>query len=345
MRAAALAGAGAAVPGFLEACQTGAAGGGSQGNFPAHPGWKFAFINHAFDNPFFQPTVYGIQDACALLGLPTATFQGAGNANGDNQVTPMLDRLNAAISAKVDGIAICLVDPTAFNEPVARALDAGIPVVAYNADVPPGSPNRRLAYVGQDLFLSGQKLGARIAGLVKEGPVALFIATRGSLNLQPRSDGAKQTIAASGLPITFSEIVTGKAVNDELSAIDAYYLGHKDVKGMIAVDAGSTQGVAQIMQKYGLAAKGVHAGGYDLLTGTIQGIAQGHMDFTIDQQPYAQGFYPVVQLFMQKLSGGLAQPSDTNTGLVFVTRSNIAPYQLQTRFQGSSSKEQIVKPT
>ena len=114
---------------------------------------------------------------------------------------------------------------------------------------------------------------------------------------------------------------------------------------MVAVDAGSTQGVAQIMQKYGLASKGVHAGGYDLLTGTIQGISQGSLDFTIDQQPYAQGFFPVVQLFLYKLSGGLSQPSDTNTGLVFVTKSNVGPYNAKTRFEGSSSKEQVVSPS
>ena len=54
-------------------------------------------------------------------------------------------------------------------------------------------------------------------------------------------------------------------MNEELSTIKAYYLGHQDVKGMFAVDAGSTQGVGEVMQQYNLAAKGVQAGGYDLL--------------------------------------------------------------------------------
>jgi simple sugar transport system substrate-binding protein len=341
-RDAAIVGAAAGIPGFLAACSSGGGSSGGQGNFPSHPAWKFAFINHAFDNPFFQPTIYAIQDACALLGIPTATFEGAGKQNGDNQVAPMLDKMNATISAKVDGLAVALIDPTAFNDPTARALEAGIPVVAYNADVPSGNPNQRMAYIGQDLYLSGQKLGARIANLVKQGPIAGFIATPGSLNIQPRIDGAKQAIEASSLPITFTEIATGKGLPDELSAIEAYYLGHRDLKGMVAVDAGSTQGTAQIMQNYGLAAKGVHAGGYDLLEPTIQAVAQGHLDFTIDQQAYAQGFYPVLQLFLYKLSGGLQRPSDTNTGLVFVTKDTIKPYQTKTRFEGSSSKEQVV---
>ena len=37
--------------------------------FPDHPRWKFVFVNHVTANPFFVPCQYGIQDACALLGL------------------------------------------------------------------------------------------------------------------------------------------------------------------------------------------------------------------------------------------------------------------------------------
>jgi simple sugar transport system substrate-binding protein len=343
-RDAAIVGAAATIPGFLAACAQGgtSSGGGGKGNFPATPGWKFTFINHVTSNPFFVPTVYGIQDACAVLGIPTASFVGSDNS----VVSDMVDKMNAAISANADGIAVAIIDPTAFNGPVANALDKGIPVVSYNADAPASSNNRRLAYIGQDLFVSGQRLGARIASLVKSGPVAGFIATPGSLNIQPRIDGAKAAIAASGLPITFTEIATGAKVEDEKSAIEAYYLGHKDLKGMVAVDAGSTQGTAQLMQKYNLPAQGIHAGGYDLLPTTLQLISQGFLDFTLDQQPYLQGFYPVVQLFLYKLSGGLMAPSDTNTGILFVTKQNVGPYlSTKTRFEGSSTQEQVVKPS
>ncbi len=340
LRGAAWATAGAAVPGFLEACSSNATAGAGQGNFPSHPKWKFVFVNHVTTNPFFVPTQYGLQDASALLGCD---YQFTGSKN--SITSEMVDAMNAAITAKADGIAVCITDPTAFDDPVARALDAGIPVVAYNADAPIGSKNRRLAYLGQDLFVSGQRLGQRIVSLVKQGPVVGFIATPGQLNIQPRIDGAKQAIQASGAPITFDSIATGAQTNDELQRIEAYYLGHKDLKGMFAVDAGSTQGVAQIMQKYNLAQSGVHAGGFDLVPVTLDLISKGFLDFTIDQQPYLQGFLPLAQLFMYKLSGGLMQPADTNTGLLFVTKQNVAPYlSTQSRFEGSSDKQQVVKP-
>ena len=128
--------------------------------------------------------------------------------------------------------------------------------------------------------------------------------------------------------------------------IDAYYQGHKDLKGMFAVDAGSTQGVAQVMQKYNLPSKGIHGGGYDLLPTTLNLINKGFLDFTIDQQPYLQGFYPAIQLFLYKISGGLMAPSDTNTGLLFVTKDNVKPYlNTKTRYEGSSSSQQYVTST
>jgi simple sugar transport system substrate-binding protein len=258
----------------------------------------------------------------------------------------MVSAMNTAISSGANGIAVAIIDAKAFNAPTENALSKGIPVVAYNADAPPNSGNKRLAYIGQDLFVSGQKMGERIVELIPSGDVAGFIATPGSLNIQPRIDGAKQAIKDSGKPINFTQVATGPQVNQELSTIDAYYQGHKSLKGMFAVDAGSTQGVAQTMQKYNLPAKGIHGGGYDLLPTTLNLINKGFLDFTIDQQPYLQGFYPTVQLFLYKISGGLMAPSDTNTGLLFVTKDNVKPYlTTKTRYEGSSSSQQYVKTT
>ncbi len=45
----------------------GAANAAASSPFPSHPRWKMVFVNHVTTNPFFVPTQYGIQDACALL--------------------------------------------------------------------------------------------------------------------------------------------------------------------------------------------------------------------------------------------------------------------------------------
>ena len=77
------------------------------------------------------------------------------------------------------------------------------------------------------------------------------------------------------------------------------------------------------MRKYRLHKRGVCAGGYDLLPVTLQAIHDRDLDFTIDQQPYLQGFLPVLQMFLYRYSDGLVAPADTNTGLNFVTRETV----------------------
>jgi simple sugar transport system substrate-binding protein len=110
------------------------------------------------------------------------------------------------------------------------------------------------------------------------------------------------------------------------------------------VDAGSGEGIAETSRKYNFPSKGIHTGGFDLLPVTLTAIKDGFFGFTIDQQPYLQGFYPLVQLFLYKLSGGLMFPCDTSTGLKFVTKSNVGLYlKGKSRFEGSTSKELLIK--
>ena len=106
---------------------------------------------------------------------------------------------------------------------------------------------------------------------------------------------------------------------------------------MFAVDAGSTQGVAQVIKKYKLRDQGVKGGGYDLLEPTIQLLADDQIDFTIDQQPYLQGFLPVLQLFMYKASETLTGVADVNTGLKFLDKTTVEPYvSTKSRYEGSA---------
>jgi simple sugar transport system substrate-binding protein len=321
---------------ILAACGSSASSGGGSGSvFGSHPGYKFVFVNHVTTNPFFTPTQYGAADASKLLGC---SYQWTGSETSN--VNQMVNALNSAVTAKADGIAVALTDLHAFNGPVDAALKAGIPVVAYNADA---VGNARLSYIGQDLRKAGEKMGERIVADVGSGEVALFIATPGSANLQPRIEGAQAAVKASGKSITLHTVATGTAVPGELSTIDAYWVGHKSTKGMYAVDGGSTESLAKIMQKYSLAGKGVKAGGFDLTEQTQNLLKAGDIEFTIDQQPYLQGFLPVLQLFMYKVSGTLSGLAEIDTGLKFLNKETITPYvNTKSRYEGTSTAAKVI---
>src|SRR5919201_1917893 len=252
-RAALTGGAAGVAAAVLEACGGGgtsstSAAGGAAGPIFKAGGYKFTFVNHVTTNPFFVPTRYGAADACKLLGC---SYQWTGSQTSN--VSEMVNAVNSAITAGADGIAVSLVDPTAFNAPVQSALSKSIPVVGYNADA------------------------------------------------------------------------TGAAVPHELTTIQSYAQGHSSVKGMFAVDAGSTQSVAQTIQKQGLKDK-VKGGGYDTLKPTIELLSKGYIQFTIDQQPYLQGFLPVLELYLYQASQTLTGIADVNTGLKFLDSTTVQPY-------------------
>jgi simple sugar transport system substrate-binding protein len=306
-----------------------AGGSGAAGIFGSSKSYKFTFVNHVTTNSFFTPTQSGAADACKLLGC---SYQWTGSTASN--IGEMVNAFNSAVSAGVDGIAIALVSLTAFNSPVQKALSAGIPVVAYNADA---AGNGRLAYIGQDLYVSGQKMGEHIAALVPSGDVAMFIATPGQLNIQPRIDGALATLKKNP-SIKTHVVATGAAEAAELTTIDSYAVAHPSVKGMFAVDGGSTAGVAQTIQKHGLRTKGVKGGGYDLNPITEKLLAAGQIDFTIDQQPYLQGFLPVVELYLYKATQALTGAADVNTGLKFLDKTTIKPYvSTKSRYEGTGT--------
>jgi simple sugar transport system substrate-binding protein len=326
------------------AAKTTTGGTSAIGDFPKTPAWQFWFVNHVTTNLFFVPTRLGYTDAAKLLGLPTPNWGGS----TDSLVPQMTSYIETAISGKASGIATTVITADSFTTPIGNAMNAGIPVVTYNADGiydSNGTPvinTNRLCYVGQALYLSGQQLGERILTLVDSGEIVIFIATPGSGNIQPRYDGAVAAIKASGKPITVTQVATGATTSVELAPEKAFFSGHKTIKGAFAVDAGSTELMAQALSATGLVGK-IPAGGFDLTPTTLSAIQAGQLDFTIDQEPYLQGFLPVLYMYLYNLSGGLVRPPDTDTGLTFVDKTNVGPYlNTKTSYEGATG---VTKPT
>jgi len=171
--------------------------------------------------------------------------------------------------------------------------------------------------------------------------VVIFIATPGSGNIQPRYDGAVSVLKPAGY--TVKEVATGALTSQESAAEKAFLVGAKStLKGAFAVDAGSTELLGPALASVGLK---IPAGGFDLTPGTLTAINNGQLNFTIDQEPYLQGFLPVLYLYLFNLTGGLVSPPNTDTGLTFVTKSNVGPYlNTKTSYEGSANPPPVLVP-
>jgi simple sugar transport system substrate-binding protein len=310
--------------------------------FASHPAYHFVMDNHVTTNPFFTATIYGCQDFCALTGT---SFTWVGSTTSD--VPQEVSAMNSAIASKCKGIGVTLIDNVAFNGPTDNALNDGIPVIAYNADVGVGYVNNRMAYIGQSNLTAGAAVAkAALAfakpALVKGDLVAGIIATPGTENIQPRIDGAKPVFLAAGMD--FVEVGTSPTVGaPEYSAISSWYTGHKDVKFMMTVDSGDSDALAEFIVNEKL--KGIVGGsGWDTGLPVMDAIASGALLQTVDQQAYLQGFVTLMQLFLFNISGGLMKPCDTNTGTAIVVKATVGPYLKVNRWEGTSSTESVSTP-
>jgi len=300
--------------------------------WPKYPAYRFALICHVTADPFFVPTRAGANDACALLGC-SYTWSGS-----DNDIVPqMVDAFKVALGRKVDGIGCCMVDPKAFNSVTDQALGAGIPVVAYNAEAPVGSGNNAMAYIGQDLFAAGQAVATRILTYVKKGDlVGGMISVPGSLNEQPRMDGAKSVFKPAG--IDFIQVGVGATEGPALASIEAWYQGHQDVKFMFSSGGSNGVAVATAIKKLGLAKKGIGGAAFDVGIPVLQEIQAGALAFTVDQQAYLQGFMSIYELFLYNITGGLITPFNVNTGFKYVTKATVGDYlSRKDSWEGSST--------
>jgi simple sugar transport system substrate-binding protein len=295
--------------------------------FPRHPAWRFTFLSHLTTDPLYVSLQYGIQDGVALVGC-SSTW--GGSAKGDaGEVAKAVD---AAIEGGTDGIACPLVGSDELDDALARATLAEIPVVGLAART---AGALRVPYVG----LRAERAASAIARRIDAGPVAVFAGDRGLSALQPLVDGLLAALARRG--VSGARLVpSGPDVYAQLDTVERYVLAHRDLRSLVALDTGSTEGLGQALGKLDPSANRITAAGWGVLPATLKLISDGRLAFTIDEEPYQQGFLAAIQLFLARMSGGLAAPSNVSTGPIVVTKANVDRYvNTKTRFEGSSSRQ------
>jgi simple sugar transport system substrate-binding protein len=309
-----------------------ALGGDGGGDFAGHPRWRFVFVSHDTLDPLFVATQFGAQDAASLV---ECSVQWTGSPRGSVKET--VRALHGAISRKADGIAVAILDQGAFRAELAAAAAARIPVVAFNLE--PGSG--RLPYVGENPYASGARVGAEIARLVPRGRVVVF--APGYSDADPRAERRLKGLRAGLAPpvgqrqATVVRLPPGPE-RDQQKAVESAVAKFPTARGLFAVDGAGTLAVGSAIKRLELRAKGLRGGGYDLLPGDLGLVTEGYLDFVVDQQPYVQGFTPVLQLFLARISEGTVVPWDTETS-VLLRRADVERFvATKSRFEGSSSR-------
>jgi simple sugar transport system substrate-binding protein len=269
---------------------------------------KFVLVSHGSSgDPFHSVVKQGMEDAAALFGVSAEILM----SEGDNAKEVAL--VEQAIAGNPDGIGISIVDPVAFDDVIQKAINKGIPVIAFNND-DANTPNARLAYIGAAEKQVGYVLGKYMQQFLKKGDkIVIPEEVPGMSYAVNRSAGIIEAMNEIG--VGAEELDAGYERAETTRRISAYMLGHKEVKGILNVGGLTTEVAGMVVQDLKLQGK-VVVGGFDLLPQTGPAIKAGITKAVIDQQPYLQGFYTVVQLSMMKFGKFAAFDVDTGRGIV-----------------------------
>jgi len=265
---------------------------------------------------FWIPSVKGANEAAELLGIDLDIQYGNSDPVTQNNL------IETAIANQVDGIAVSIPDDDAYDETVCKAMEAGIPVVAFNVDDSEGAEgNCRMAFMGQDFVETGYVIAKRMIEDhdIGEGDLVFTpVEWPEAVYANARFAGVQKALDEVG---AHGEMVgTGGNLADVQTTEVQYLLGHPETKAIIALGAAPLTVAAKAVEE---AKMNIPIGGFDLSEDIMAGIEDGTITATVDQQPYSQGFYPIAQLYLY-LNYGL-YPSDMNTGgLGLVDASNVA---------------------
>jgi simple sugar transport system substrate-binding protein len=237
----------------------------------------------------------------------------------------MVQQLREAVAAKPDGIAMMGHPGDASIMPLAeQASKDGIKMMYQNVPVPEVVAAFGGGYVGAQLGPQGRALGERAfkdAGL-KAGDTAIVLGAFTQLNRAVREQAVVDTLKEAGVNVVSidSPPEWGADPNLAIPVITAAILNNPGVKA-IGYAGGQTLGnVPTYMQAAGKKPGEIFNFGFDTSPQIVEAFKDGWVQLTSDQQPFQQGYLPILNL-CQQVVYGLA-PINVDTGAGFVTPDN-----------------------
>ena len=220
----------------------------------------------------------------------------------------MIAQFKEAIAARPDGIAI-MGHPgqDAFEPLVDQAIAKGIIVTSQNTTLPRIEAKYKgggFGYVGQELYESGLMLGkecVRKFGL-KKGDRALVWGLLAEEIRGLRSKGCIDAFKEAGLTVDYMEISAEVDASPPLGTplVTGYISANPDVKVVITDHGGLTATLETYLKAAGKGPDDIVGAGFDLSAATVEAIRSGYCDLVLDQQPYLQGYLPILQICLTK---------------------------------------------
>lgn len=274
---------------------------------------RIIVVSHGQQNdPFWSIVNNGVQ-----AGAEDAGVEVQYRAPATFDMVEMAKLIDNAVASKPDGIVVSFPDASALGKSVQNAIRRGIPVISMNSGSDEYFKYGISAHVGQTEYEAGEGGGQRMkaAGVTKALCVNHEV---GNVALDLRCEGF-----AKGLGGSVEVIDTGG--NDPTSvrtAVSAKLNADSSIDGILTLGPLSALPTLRALKEGGMLNK-IKLASFDLASDTLEAVRDGEMEFLIDQQPFLQGYLPVVML-AQHAEYAVMPAGVVMTGPGFVTQDNAA---------------------
>ena len=288
----------------------------------------FAIITHTAGNGFFDPVYVGAKLAADMVG---ANLLMLGSEAPVDDIPRELEIINQAVQdPTIDGFIITTPQAGAYNDIVKGLLDKGIPVATTNSFDGTLYDRSAISHTGQDATaaaIGGEALARCVLASGAEGGSIIFPSTTTLGNVEVNNritaafTAAVATLALEGKLGNFKvdagpeNIGIDVDANNPVGSIVSLIESRGDVVGIMGANGFVTPAIGDAVAQLNMGDK-VCSYGFDLGPKQQEQLKSGALDGALGQQPFLQGFWPVMQLYLQIDRGISAANLDTRAQLV-----------------------------
>ena len=278
-------------------------------------GERIILISHAPDSDSWWNT---IKNAIKIAGdQMNVTVEYRNPPTGD--LADMARIVQQAAASNPDGIIVTIADFDVLSGPVRNAVDKGIPVITINSGTPEQSEKLgALMHVGQPEYAAGFGAGKR----AKAKGVKNFLCVNHYITNPASVERCKGYADALGVKLGSQMIDSGQDPSEIKNRVIAHLRGKPATNGILTLGPTSAHPTLAALKEIGRSGD-IHFGTFDLSSEIAKAIKLGVIAFAIDQQPYLQGYLPVV-ILTNLARYGVLPSGNINSGPGFVVKSNIA---------------------
>ncbi|WP_453995994.1 substrate-binding domain-containing protein [Bacillus nitroreducens] len=276
---------------------------------------------------YWKRALKGFEDAAEALNV-SIEYRGSTQYDVYEEMTV----LEQVIAKNPAGIAISTMDPEALNPVIDKAVEAGIPVVMFDADAP---ASKAYSFLGTDNYKAGVEAAHKMAELLKEKGQVGVITLPNQLNHQERTKGFQDTIFKEYPEMEVVSVKDGRG--DQMiskEAAEKMIAEYPDLAGVFVTEANGGVGVGQTIIDQQLK-DSIKIISFDTDKGTLDMIKDDVISATLAQGTWEMGYWSLQFLF--HLQHGIHEqdreneplPRFVDTGVTIVTKENVNAYYPQ----------------